>query len=60
MKTYEIIYKEELYHTFYVEANSKEEAEQKLWTNPSEFDYSNGECYDSEVVSCEEVKYNVS
>jgi hypothetical protein len=56
MKTYEIIYKEEMYHTFYVEANSKEEAENKLWTCPSEFDYSNGEVYDSCVVSCEEVK----
>lgn len=56
MKTYEIIYKEEMYHTFYVEANSKEEAENKLWTCPNEFNYSNGEVYDSCVVSCEEVK----
>ena len=55
MKTYEIIYKEILYHTFYVEAESEEEAKNKLFTDPNEFDYSNGECYDSEVVSCEEV-----
>lgn len=56
MKTYEIIYREEMYHTFYVEAESAEEAKEKLFNCPSEFDYSNGECYDSEVVSCEEVK----
>lgn len=55
MKTCEIIYREEIYHTFYVEAESEEKAKEKLWTCPSEFDYSYGECYDSEIVSCEEV-----
>ena len=55
MKTYEIIYMEKMYHTFEVEANSEEEAKQKIFTDPNQFDWSNGECYDSEIVSCEEV-----
>lgn len=55
-KTYEIIYKEELYHHFYIEAETEEEAKERFYKNADEFDYSDGECYDSEIVSCEEVK----
>lgn len=60
MKAYEITYMEQMYYTFYVEAASEEEAKRQLYSDPNKFDWSDGECYDSEIVSCEEVKKNVS
>ena len=56
MKTYKVIYTESLYHVFYVEAESEEEAKEKFHQNAADFDYSNGEVYDSDVESVEEVK----
>lgn len=56
MKTYKIIYTEALYHVFYVEAESEEAAREKFNEEASDFDYSNGEVYDSGVESIEEVK----
>ena len=56
MKTYKVIYTESLYHVFYVEAESKEEAEEKFHQNAADFDYSDGEVYNSGVESVEEVE----
>jgi len=55
MKTYKIIYTEALYHVFYVEAESEEAAREKFNEEAADFDYSNGEVYDSGVESIEEV-----
>ena len=55
MKTYEIVYMEKVYHTFSVDAESEEEARRKLYTDPSKFDWSDGEVYDSKIISCEEI-----
>ena len=55
MNTYEVVYMEKVYHTFCVDADSEEEAKNKLYTDPSEFDWSNGEVYDSEIISCEKI-----
>ena len=45
MKTYKVTYKETLIHTFYVEANDKEEAERVFEEGcaNSQFDFSDGE-----------------
>lgn len=52
MKTYKVIYTETLAHTFYVEANSEEEAD-KVFREKSmecEFDFSNGEVIDTGYI----------
>jgi len=54
MKTYELVYIEKLYHTFYVEANSPEEAEKYFHENANEFDFSYGEVVDTGVESVTE------
>ena len=51
MANYKIIYKETLVHTFYVEANSEEEAN-KVFENQvsnGEIDFSDGEIDDTEI-----------
>lgn len=57
MKTYKIIYTESLYHVFYVDAESIDEAREKFdrMAYNGELDYSDGEVYDSGVSSIEEV-----
>jgi hypothetical protein len=49
MKTYEVIYKEELIHVFYVEANSPTEAKTYFHEHANEFDFSDGEVIDTRV-----------
>lgn len=58
MKTYKVIYTESLYHVFYVDADSRDEAREKFneLAYDGKLDYSSGECYDSGVESIEEVK----
>lgn len=55
MKTYKVTYIETLAHTFYVEANSEEEAD-KVFREKSmecEFDFSNGDIVDTGyVIDC--------
>ena len=57
MKTYKVIYTESLYHVFYVDAESIDEAREKFdrMAYNGELDYSDGEVYDSGVSSIEEV-----
>lgn len=57
MKTYKIIYTESLFHVFYIDANSKEEAREEFDRRAfnAELDYSCGEVYDTNVESIEEV-----
>ena len=57
MKTYKIIYTESLFHVFYIDANSKEEAREKFDRRSfnAELDYRYGEVYDTNVESIEEV-----
>ena len=45
MKTYKVIYTETIAHTFYVEANSEEEADEifRQKSMACEFDFSDGE-----------------
>ena len=52
MKTYKVIYKETLIHTFYVEANSEEEAEEifKAQGMACELDFSDGEVDETEYI----------
>ena len=51
MKTYKIIYNEVVSHIFYVEANDKEEADEKFesMANNGKLDYSDGEVIDTET-----------
>ena len=52
MKTYKVIYTETLVHTFYVDANSEEEAD-KVFREKSmecEFDFSDGTVVDTSCV----------
>lgn len=52
MKTYKVTYKETLIHTFYVDANSSEEAEvifNKQGMN-GELDFSDGEVDETEYI----------
>lgn len=51
MKTYLIIYNEVITHTFYVDANSKEEAEEKFekMNESGELDFSYGDVVDTET-----------
>ena len=57
MKTYKIIYTESLYHEFYVDAESKDEAREKFnhQSENGELDFSDGEVYDAGIESIEEV-----
>ena len=50
MKTYKVIYKETLFHTFYVEANNEEEAERVFEEGMEEnaFDLSDGALDDTD------------
>lgn len=52
MKTYKVIYTETLVHTFYVEANSEEEAEEifKAQSMACELDFSYGEIDETEYI----------
>lgn len=58
MNTYKIIYTESLFHVFYIDANSKEEAREEFDRRAfnAELDYSDGEVYNTNVESIEEVK----
>lgn len=51
IKEYTIIYKEEVVHTFYVTANSEEEAEEEFdrLVEEGEIDFSRGEVYDTSI-----------
>lgn len=51
MKNYMIIYNETVSHVFYVDADSKEEAEEKFeeMASNGELDYSDGEVIDTET-----------
>lgn len=55
MKTYKIIYTESLFHVFYVDANSKEEAEEEFerLAENGELDFSGGDVYDRRIESIE-------
>lgn len=57
MKTYKVIYTESLVHAFYVDAENEEKAREEFDRKAAngEFDYSDGEVYDSGVESIEEV-----
>ena len=60
MKTYVVHYTETLVHTFYVEANSEEEAD-KVFREKSmacEFDFSDGEITETGyTIECEDDEY---
>lgn len=58
MKTYKVIYKETLVHTFYVEASNEEETKKVFENNVAygEFDFSDGEIDDTEF-KIEEAQY---
>lgn len=57
MKTYKVIYTESLFHVFYVEAESEEEAREKFdkMAYNGELDFSDGEVDDTKIASVEEV-----
>ena len=57
MNTYKIIYTESLYHEFYVDAESEDDAREKfeLQSENGELDFSDGEVYDSGIEFIEEV-----
>lgn len=57
MKTYKVIYTEHLVHVFYVEAESPEEAKEEFNRQGynGELDFSDGEIYDTNITSVEEV-----
>ena len=57
MKTYKIIYTESLYHEFYVDAESEDEAREKfeLQSENGELDFSDGEIYDAGIEFIKEV-----
>ena len=52
MKTYKVTYKETLIHTFYVDANNEEEAEEifKAQSMAGELDFSDGEIDETEYI----------
>ena len=56
MKTFEIIYVEHIYHTFYVEANSEDEARKEFnrMASMGELDFSDGEVFDSGIDRIDE------
>jgi hypothetical protein len=51
IKEYTVIYKEEVVHTFYVTANSEEEAEEEFdrLVEEGEIDFSRGEVCDTSI-----------
>lgn len=51
MKTYKVTYKETLVHTFYIEADNIEDAEDTFdrFVDHGEVDFSDGELVDSEI-----------
>lgn len=57
MQTYKVIYTEKLVHAFHIDANSKEEAEEKFsrMGDNGELDFSGGEVYDTNIESIVEV-----
>lgn len=56
MKTYKVTYKETLVHTFYIEADNIEDAEDAFdrFVDHGEVDFSDGELVDSEITIEEE------
>ena len=56
MKTYKVTYKEHLVHEFYVEANSRVEAEKEFYRRASNglIDFTNGEVYNTHMYIAEE------
>ena len=52
MKTYKVTYKETLVHTFYIEADNIEDAEDTFdrFVDHGEVDFSDGELVDSEIM----------
>lgn len=59
-KIYKVTYTEELIHTFYVDADSPEEAEKEFnkLSNNGELDFSYGEVVDSTVTIEEDKEMN--
>jgi hypothetical protein len=57
MKTYKVIYTESLVHAFYVDAENKDAAREAFnrMSSNGELDFSDGEVYDSNIESVEEV-----
>ena len=58
MKTYKVIYKEHLVHEFYIDAESRTEAEKEFYrqANSDEIDFSNGEVYNTHVNIIEDAE----
>lgn len=58
MKTYKVIYTEHLVHAFYIDADSKDDAEDEFQRRmpAGKLDFSGGEVYDSNVERIEEVE----
>lgn len=58
MKTFKVIYKERLAHEFYIDAESRTEAEREFYrkANNGEIDFSNGEVCDTHMNIVEEGK----
>lgn len=58
MKTYKIIYTESIVHAFYIDAESKDEARDEFYrkSENGELDFSDGDVYDTNLESIEEVK----
>lgn len=56
MRTYKVIYKETLVHTFYIEADNIEDVEDTFdrFVDHGEVDFSDGELVDSEIMIEEE------
>jgi hypothetical protein len=56
MKTFKVEYKEVILHTFYVEAETEEDVEEKFceMAGNGEFDFSDGWVTNGEIVNIEE------
>ena len=54
MKSYELTYVEKTIYTFYIDANSPEEAEKYFHDNAHRLDFTDGDVYDSYVASVKE------
>lgn len=57
MKTFKVEYREVVLHEFYVDANSEDEAAEKLFEmmSESELDFSDGFVSESEITNIKEV-----
>ena len=57
MKTFKIEYQEVILHTFYVEAETEEDVEEKFceMAGNGEFDFSDGWLAEGEIMNIEEV-----